>query len=79
MTRPADDRPTVSFKGIHIPPEDAAFIAMLLLEAAGTFWRKERAKWNQQKVSMQRNLEYALGNEGGFTSLLRQSRLRRRR
>lgn len=78
MTAPADDRPPASFKGIHIPPEDAAFLAMLFLEVAGTLWRRERAKWNLRTVTARRSLEYALGNEGGFTSLLRQSRLKRR-
>ena len=78
MTPPADDRPPASIKGIHIPPEEAAFLAMLLLEVIGTLWRQERAKWNLRKVSAQRSLEYALGNEGGFTAMLRQSRLKRR-
>ncbi len=80
MTTPrAEDRPAPSFKSIHIPPEDAAFLVMLMLEVAGAVWRQERAKWNTRKVSMQRGLEYALGNEGGFTELVRRSRVKRRR
>jgi len=51
---------------------------MLALEVVGTLWRHERAKWNLRKVTMQRSLEYALGNEGGFTTVLRHSRRKRR-
>jgi hypothetical protein len=78
VTSRPEDRPPASSKGIHIPPEDAAMLAMLFLEVAGALWRRERSKWNMRKVTAQRSLEYALGNEGGFTALLRQSRTKRR-
>jgi len=78
VTPPPEDRPPVAFKGIHIPPEDAALLVMLFLEVAGTLWRRERAKWNMSKVTARRSLEDALGNEGGFTTMLRQSRRKRR-
>jgi hypothetical protein len=78
VTQRADD-PTTRPKGIHIPPEDAVFLAMLLLEAAGTALQQQRSKWAMQKITMRRSLEYALGHEGGFTALMRQARLKRRR
>ena len=77
MTPRAVDRPSVKLKGIHIPPEEAAFLVMLLLEAVGTVWQQERAKWSMRKLTMQRSLEYALAHENGFKTLLRQSRLKR--
>jgi hypothetical protein len=77
VTSRADDRPPTSFNGIHIPPEEAAFLVMLLLEVVGTLWQQERAKWSMRKLTMQRTLEYGLGHEGGFTTLLRQRRQRR--
>jgi hypothetical protein len=77
VTPRADDRPPATFKGIHIPPEEAAFLVMLLLEAVGTVWQQQRAKWAMRKLTMQRSLEYALSHERGFTTVLRQSRLKR--
>jgi hypothetical protein len=81
VTPPADDRPPATRKGIHIhiPPEEAAYLVMLLLEVAGTLWQQQRAKWDMQKVTMVRSLEYGLGHEGGFTTLLRRSRVKRGR
>jgi hypothetical protein len=77
VTPRAQDRRPERPTGIHIPPEEAAFLVMLLLEVAGTLWQQERARWSMRKLTMQRSLEYALGHEGGFTTLLRQSRLKR--
>ena len=78
VTRPAEETPPARSRGIHIPPEDAAFLVMLLLDVAGTFWRQERYKWARSKASALRNLEYALGHEGGFTTIMRRSRTKRR-
>jgi hypothetical protein len=77
VTPRADDRPPPVPKGIHIPPEEAAYLVMLLFEVVGTLWREERSKWAMRKVTMLRSLEYGLGHEGGFTTLLRQSRAKR--
>ena len=78
VTRSAEESTPTGFKGIHIPPEDAAFLVMLLLDVAGTLWRQERYKWAMRKATATRDLEYALGHEGGFTSMLRRARTKRR-
>jgi hypothetical protein len=77
VTPRADDRPPATLKGIHIPPEEATFLVLLLLEAVGTVWQQQRSKWAMRKLTMQRSLEYALAHEHGFRTLLRQSRLKR--
>ena len=78
MTPRAEDRPPAPPKGIHIPPEEAVFLAMLLIEVVGTIWQQERSKWAMRKLTMNRSLEYALGHEGGFTTLMRRARRKRR-
>jgi hypothetical protein len=78
VTQRADDRPPARPRGIHIPPEEAVFLVMLGLDVIGTLWQQQRSKWAMQKLTMSRSLEYALGHEGGFTSLMRQARLKRR-
>jgi hypothetical protein len=78
VTRSAEDAPPARSKGIHIPPEDAAFLVMLLLDVAGTLWREQRYKWATSKTMALRNIEYALGHEGGFTTMMRRSRTKRR-
>jgi hypothetical protein len=76
----AEKRPAEPAKGIqfpHIPPEDAAFLVMVLVDVAMTVWQQERAKWAMRKLTLQRNAEFALGHEQGFTTLLRRSRTKR--
>ena len=77
VTPRQEDRPPAPLKGIHIPPEEAAFLAMLLLEVVGTLWQQQRSRWAMRKLTMQRSLEYALAHEHGFTTLWKQSRLKR--
>jgi hypothetical protein len=78
VTPRPDDRPPAPPNGIHIPPEEAVFLGMLLIDVIGTVWKQERSKWAMRKLTMSRSLEYALGHEGGFTTLLRRARLKRR-
>jgi hypothetical protein len=74
---PTDDRPAAPSFAIHIPPEEAALLVLLLLEAVATVWQRQRAKWTMQKLGIQRNVEFAVGHDHGFTILLRQFRSRR--
>ncbi len=78
MTQRAADRPPAAPKGLHIPPEDAAYLVMLLLEVAANLWQQERRKWATRRMTLTENLEYALGHEGGFTTIMRRSRSKRR-
>jgi hypothetical protein len=78
VTQRADDTPPAGSKGIHIPPEDAAYLVMLVLEVVGTLWQQQRRKWAASTMSFKQNLEYALGHEGGFTTIMRRSRTKRR-
>jgi hypothetical protein len=78
VTRPADVKPPVRLRDIRIPPEDAAFLVMLFFDVATTAWRQERDKWSRSRASALRSLEYALGHEGGFTTILRRARTKRR-
>jgi hypothetical protein len=80
VTERAAKRPAEPPKGIQfprIPPEDAAFLVMVLLDVLTTLWQQERAKWSMRKLTLQRNAEFALGHEQGFTTLLRRSRPKR--
>jgi hypothetical protein len=77
VTRRAEKPTREPLKGIHVPPEDAAFLVMLFIDVAMTFWQHERAKWSMRKLTLQRNAEFALGHEQGFTMLLRRSRQNR--
>jgi hypothetical protein len=49
----------------------------LLLEVVATVWQRQRAKWSMQKLTVQRNVEFAVGHDNGFTTLFRQFRSRR--
>ena len=80
VTERAEKRTAEQPKGIqlpHIPPEDAAFLVMVLIDVAMTLWQQERAKWSMRKLTLQRNAEFALGHEQGFTTLLRRSKTKR--
>ena len=68
------DPPVLNVFGIHIPPEDAVALGLVMLEVAADAWARQRNRYTMSMLAFRRNLEFAIAHEGGFRTLLRNSR-----
>ena len=77
MAEPSKERtdpPVLNVFGIHIPPEDAVAIGLVLLEVAADAWARQRNRYSMSMLTFRRKLEFAVAHEGGFRTLVRNSR-----
>jgi hypothetical protein len=74
------ERPSViqSFASIRIPPEDAAAIAVVVIESALVAWHRKRIELSATAYRFRRQLAVAFESEGGVKSLLYDALARRR-
>ena len=59
---------------VHIPPEEAVTIAFFAIEVAASAVLRQRNSLSLRWLAIRRDLEFAIGHEGGFRQLLRQSK-----
>ena len=74
------ERPTVlaSFASVRIPPEEAAAIAVLLVESLLVAWHRKRVSIAARMYRVRRELTVAFESEGGVKSLMYDALARRR-
>jgi hypothetical protein len=68
------DPPALNVFGIHIPPEEAVALALVVVEVAADAWARQRNTYSMKMLTFRRKLEFAVAHEGGFRTLVRNSR-----